>query len=74
VKAGNDAFSESAIMLAIRGSADLYTLQWTERGAQSARPPAIDSGYWTRQLARLQPIKLCPLASGAGQPNPGCAR
>jgi hypothetical protein len=74
VTAGKDAFSESAIMLAIRGSADLYTLQWTERGAQSARPPAIDTGYWTRQLARLQPIRLCPLASGAVPPNSGCAR
>jgi hypothetical protein len=73
VKAGNDTFSESAIMLAIRGSADLYTLQWTERGAQSARPPAIDTAYWTRQLARLQPIKLCPLPSGGAPPNPGCA-
>jgi hypothetical protein len=73
VTAGNDSFSESAIILAIRGSADLYTLQWTERGAQSARPPAIDTGYWTRQLARLQPIRLCPLAAGSAQPNPGCA-
>src|SRR5215469_4550681 len=73
VTAGKDTFSESAIMLAIRGSADLYTLQWTERGAQSSRPPAIDTGYWTRQLARLQPIKLCPLAAGAAPPTPGCA-
>lgn len=74
VTAGNDTFSESAIMLAIRGSTDLYTLQWTERGAQSAHPPTIDTGYWTRQLARLQPIKLCALAAGAPQPNPVCAR
>jgi hypothetical protein len=73
VTAGKDTFSESAIMLAIRGSVDLYTLQWTERGAQSARPPPIDTGYWTRQLARLQPIRLCPLAAGATQPSPGCA-
>jgi hypothetical protein len=71
VKSGNDAFSESAIMLAIKGSADLYTLQWTERGAQSARPPAIDSGYWTRQLARLQPIKLCPIVPG--EPPRNCS-
>ena len=73
VTAGKDTFSESAIMLAIRGAADLYTLQWTERGAQSARPPAIDTTYWTRQLARLQPIRLCPLASGTTPSNALCA-
>src|SRR5262249_35355776 len=72
VTAGNDTFSESAIILAIRGAADLYTLQWTERGAQSSRPPAIDTTYWTRQLARLQPIRLCPLASGTTPSNALC--
>jgi hypothetical protein len=59
VQAGSDAHSETALILAIKGSADYYTLQWVRRGSPSNSAPALDAAYWSKQLERLQPIRLC---------------
>jgi hypothetical protein len=72
LQSGKDAYSQSAIMVAVKGSADYYTLQWVERGRDSAHPLNVDVAYWTRQFARLSPVKLCPLAPGGTPPSPGC--
>ena len=69
-----ESYSESAIMLTVKGANDYYTLQWTERGHDSAATRPIDVAYWTRQLARLDPIRLCPIVPGEGAPYPSCAR
>ena len=71
---GKESYSESAIMLTVKGANDYYTLQWTERGHDSAATRPIDVAYWTRQLARLNPIRLCPIVPGEGAPYPSCAR
>ena len=71
---GKESYSESAIMLTVKGANDYYTLQWTERGHDSAATRPIDVAYWTRQLARLNPIRLCPSVPGVGAPYPSCAR
>ena len=71
---GKESYSESAIMLTVKGANDYYTLQWTERGHDSAATRPIDVAYWTRQLARLDPIRLCPIVPGEGAPYPSCAR
>jgi hypothetical protein len=73
IGSGSDVYSEAAIMLAIKGSADYYTLQWAERGRDSPHPPTLDATYWTRQLARLSPIRLCPIVPGESAPYPSCA-
>jgi hypothetical protein len=73
VQSGKDAYSESAIMLTVKGTADYYTLQWVERGRDSAHALPVDVAYWTRQLARLSPIRLCPLVPGEAPPYPSCA-
>jgi len=73
VQSGKDAYSESAVMLTIKGANDYYTLQWTERGRDSAQPLPIDMAYWTKQLARLNPIRLCPIVPGEAAPYPSCA-
>jgi hypothetical protein len=72
VQSGAQAFSESAIILAIKGSADMYSIQWARRGAGSTSPMQLDSGYWTKQLARLQPIRLCPIVPGESAPYASC--
>jgi hypothetical protein len=72
VQSGAQAFSESAIILAIKGSADMYSVQWARRGAGSSGPMKLDSGYWAKQLARLQPIRLCPIVPGEAAPYPSC--
>ena len=69
-RVGSDkgAYSESAVMLTVKGSHDYYTLQWTERGRDSAQAPHIDVAYWNSQLARLSPIRLCPIVPGVTAP------
>ncbi|HKF98899.1 MAG TPA: hypothetical protein VKB20_11615 [Steroidobacteraceae bacterium] len=72
VQADRQVYGVSAIMLTVKGAHDYYTLQWTERGRDSAQPPPIDVAYWTRQLARLTPIRLCPIVPGEAAPYPSC--
>jgi hypothetical protein len=74
MQSGKDSYSESAIMLTVKGSNDYYTLQWTERGRDSAETRPIDVAYWTRQLARLNPIRLCPVVPGEAAPYSSCAK
>jgi hypothetical protein len=74
VQSDKDAYSESAIMLTVKGANDYYTLQWTERGRDSAHPPPVDVDYWTKRLARLNPIRLCPIVPGESAPYPSCPR
>jgi hypothetical protein len=73
-QSGKETYGESAIMLTVKGSNDYYTLQWTERGRDSAETRPIDVAYWTRQLARLSPIRLCPIVPGEAAPYSSCAR
>jgi hypothetical protein len=73
LQSDKQTFSESAIMLTVKGSNDYYTLQWTERGRDSAQPLPIDVAYWTKQLARLKPIRLCPIVLGEAAPYRSCA-
>jgi len=74
LQSDDQTFSESAIMLTVKGSNDYYTLQWTERGRDSAQPLPIDVAYWAKQLARLNPIRLCPIVPGESAPYPSCVR
>ena len=74
VESGTESYSNSAVMLAVKGSSDYYTLQWTERGRDSTRALPIDTAYWTKQLARLNPIRLCPIVPGEAAPYSSCAR
>ena len=74
MESGKESYSNSAVMLAVKGSHDYYTLQWTERGRDSAAAISIDTAYWTKQLARLNPIRLCPIVPGEAAPYPSCAR
>jgi hypothetical protein len=72
VQGGSQAYSESAIILALKGSADYYTLQWAHRGPDEHGPMKLDPGYWTKQFDRLRPIKLCAIAPGEAPPYPSC--
>jgi hypothetical protein len=70
----NGTRSETALILAIRGASDIYTIQWAERSAASRQPPAIDKAFWTKRLALLGPIRLCPIVPGEKAPYPSCVR
>jgi hypothetical protein len=72
VQSGAESFSETAIMLVIKGSADYYSIQWARRGPSSMRALPLDSGYWNKQLDRLRPIRVCPIVPGEVAPYPSC--
>ena len=64
--------SESAVIVAIKGSADYYTIQWAERGPASNQPMTLDDAKWTERLRELGPIRVCPLVAGEPAPYPSC--
>jgi hypothetical protein len=72
IQSGKEAYSESAIMLTVKGSDDYYTLQWAERGRDSSRPLTLEVPYWTKQLAKLNPIRLCAIVPGEAPPYRSC--
>jgi hypothetical protein len=66
-----DKHSETALVVAIKGSTDYYTLQWAERTPASGKP-VIDEAKWLERLRQLQPIRLCPIVPGEAAPYPSC--
>jgi len=70
---GTDRHGETALIVAVKGRADYYTLQWAER-TEAAGKPAIDEAKWLDRLRQLQPIRFCPIVPGEAAPYPSCAR
>ena len=66
------ARSEVAVMLAVKGANDYYTIQWAERGAPLARAPELDEKKWQARLKQLDPIKLCARVPGEQAPYASC--
>ena len=64
--------SETALIVAVQGAADAYTIQWAERTAPAAASPAIDEARWRERLAELMPIRLCAIVPGEAAPYPSC--
>ncbi|WP_156802271.1 hypothetical protein [Leeia oryzae] len=67
-------YSESMLMIVIKGEKDYYTIQWAERGESSMTPIKFDSDKWNDRLKRLSPIKLCPIVPGEQLPYPSCTK
>jgi hypothetical protein len=70
----NGTRSETALIIAIKGASDYYTIQWAERAPPVRQAPAIDKTVWARRLAQLGPIRLCPIVPGEKAPYPSCAK
>jgi hypothetical protein len=67
-----DGHSETALIIAVKGSTDGYTIQWAERGPQQATVAMIDEAKWQGRLRALMPIRLCPIVPGEAAPYPSC--
>jgi hypothetical protein len=67
-----DGHSETALIIAVKGSTDGYTIQWAERGPQQATVAVIDEAKWQGRLRALTPIRLCPIVPGEAAPYPSC--
>jgi hypothetical protein len=72
VETSADKHAETALIVAVKGSADYYTIQWAERAPSAAEKPAIDEAKWQERLSRLQPIRFCPIVPGEAAPYPSC--
>jgi len=69
---GGEPYSESLLLVVIKGENDYYTIQWAERGDASRTPIKFDNVKWTARLKKLAPIKLCPIVLGEPAPYPSC--
>jgi hypothetical protein len=72
IETAPDKHGETALIIAVKGSADYYTIQWAERAPSSADKPAIDEAKWQDRLNKLQPIRFCPIVPGETMPYPSC--
>jgi hypothetical protein len=73
VDASADKHSETALILAIKGTSDVYTIQWAERAPSNAENLTIDEAKWAARLKQLTPIHVCPIKAGEQPPYPSCA-
>jgi len=71
VNSSADGHSEMMLLIAAKGSADGYTVQWAERGPTQTAP-VIDEAKWRQRLNALMPIRFCAIVSGEAAPYPSC--
>lgn len=67
-----DKYSESTLIIVLKGEKDIYTIQWSERGDASDKPLKFDQQKWVGRLQMLNPIKLCSRVQGEQAPYPSC--
>lgn len=72
VKQGGNSHSEAALILAIKGTQDYYTIQWAERRPAQATRVAFDQQRWLGRLEQLMPVFLCARIPGEKAPYPSC--
>ena len=66
-----DVRSETALIVAIEGIADIYTVQWAERGAPVAKAD-VENAKWRARLKQLGSIRLCAIIPSEKAPYPSC--
>lgn len=64
--------SEEMVFVIVIGSADVYTLQWAERGPARPSLAGGDGARWGPRLATLEGARLCTPAPGEAAPYPSC--
>lgn len=72
VQADGSQHSEAAVLVAVKGSDDYYTVQWAERGSATAQPIDLGDAKWQDRLRKLDPIKICARVPGEAAPYPSC--
>jgi hypothetical protein len=71
-KVGADQHNETALIVAVKGDFDAYTIQWAERATPPSSGPGIDEAKWQGRLRELMPIRLCAIIPGEAAPYPSC--
>ncbi len=73
IDASAEKHSETELIIAIKGAADVYTIRWTERSPSNAENLTIDEIKWKDRLAKLAPIAVCEIQPGEKPPYPSCS-
>jgi len=60
LKSAESAHSESTLFVAMKGTEDYYTVQWSEHGPASSQPLVYDDATWSERLKKLSPVKIVP--------------
>ncbi|TKC88467.1 hypothetical protein FAZ69_14280 [Trinickia terrae] len=68
----SSAHSETAIVFAIKGTTDFYSVQWAERGPVATGDLASEKNKWLDRLNQLTPVRICPIVPGEKAPYPSC--
>lgn len=63
---------EMALVIAVKGARDIYTVQWSERGLAMNRAPTADEPKWRGRFEQLMPIRVCDPVEGEEPPYPSC--
>ena len=71
VEGSADKHGEMALIIAVKGATDAYTIQWAERTPASSAP-TFDEAKWQGRLRALMPIRLCAIVAGEAAPYPSC--
>jgi hypothetical protein len=71
VDSAADGHSEMMLLVAVKGAADGYSVQWAERGPTQTAP-GIDQAKWQARLQALMPIRFCAIVAGEAAPYPSC--
>ena len=72
VASSADRHGETALIVAVKGTSDAYTVQWAERTPRASPAPAINEVMWQERLRELMPIRLCAIVPGEAAPYPSC--
>jgi len=72
VNSSADGHSETALIVAVKGTSDAYTVQWAERTPRASPAPSINEVMWQGRLRELMPIRLCAIVPGEAAPYPSC--
>jgi hypothetical protein len=70
---GEEPYSESVLLIVVKGENDYYTIQWAERGDASETPIKFDNVKWIDRMKKLTPINLCPIIPGESAPYSSCS-
>lgn len=65
-------YAERALILVALSGADVFTLQWAERGPVEDASAQPDPALWLPRGAALLGLRFCPVIDGEEPPYPSC--
>ena len=66
--------SEAMVYLILKGTSEIYTVQWAERGPKEATPLEPDMAVWAPRAKALANSRVCNKVAGEAAPYPSCTQ